>query len=186
MSEITRILSAIERGDSAASHKLLPLVYEELRRLAAAKLSKESNANSIQPTLLVHEAYLRIVDDNPNEPKWNSKGHFFGAAAEAMRRILIDHARRKQSQKRGGRWQRLPLENVHPESDPADIDLLDLDEALKTLEHQWPEHAKLVMLRYFAGLTIAEASKALGISHATAERHWAFAKAWLFKRLDSR
>ena len=185
MSEITRILSAIERGDSAASHKLLPLVYEELRRLAAAKLSKESNANSIQPTLLVHEAYLRLVDDKPKEPKWNSKGHFFGAAAEAMRRILIDHARHKQSQKRGGQWQRLPLENVHPESAPADIDLLDLDEALKNLEHQWPEHAKLVMLRYFAGLTIAEASKALGISHATAERHWAFAKAWLFKRLDS-
>ena len=106
MSEITKILSAIEQGDFAASHRLLPLVYEELRRLAAAKLSKESNANSIQPTLLVHEAYLRLVDDKPNERKWNSKGHFFGAAAEARRRILIDHARRKQSQKRGGQWQK--------------------------------------------------------------------------------
>ena len=184
MTEITRILNSIERGDSTASDRLLPLIYQELRNLAAAKLHDDATAKSLQPTVLVHEAYIRLVD-NEQRQKWNSKGHFFGAAAEAMRRILVENARRKQSQKRGGDWQRLPLEHIEPESKPAQIDLFDLDEALRDLEQQWPEFAELVKLRYFAGLTIAEAAKAKSVSTATIERHWAFAKAWLFKRMNS-
>ena len=183
VTDVTQILNAIEGGDSSASEKLLPLVYQELRQLAATRLGRESSDHSLQPTLLVHEAYIRLVDKDA-EPHWNSRGHFFGAAAEAMRRILIESARRKKSRKRGGDWQRLSLENVqpNPNSDPGE--LLDLDEALTELETTWPDKARLVKLRYFAGLTIAEASKALGISHATAERHWAFAKTWLYSRLQ--
>ena len=184
MSEVTRILYAIEQGDVAASDKLLPLVYKELRNLAAAKLNHEAKTPTIQPTVLVHEAYARLVDVK-EEQKWDGKGHFFGAAAEAMRRILIERARRKGSQKRGGDWQRVPLENVNPESEPFQIELLDLDEALQDLEEQWPQHANLVKLRYFAGLTVVEAAQAMKVSRATAERQWSFAKAWLYDRLNS-
>lgn len=184
MSDITRILSQIEQGDSNAVDKLLPLVYEELRALAEIRLRRESSSKSMQPTLLVHEAYLRLVDQD-GEQEWNSKGHFFAAAAEAMRRILVEHARRKQSQKRGGGWRRVPLEHLEPEDRCMEVDLLDLEDALKQLEQQFPAHAKLVTLKHFAGLTNAEVAQAMAISQATAERYWAFARAWLFNYLNS-
>lgn len=184
MSEVTRILYAIEQGDVSASDKLLPLVYRELRNLAEAKLRHEPNAHSLQPTVLVHEAYVRLVDIK-KEQEWSGKNHFFGAAAEAMRRILIERARQKGSQKRGGDWQRVPFDNVDPESAPLETELLDLDEALKDLEEQWPQHANLVKLRYFAGLTVVEAAQVINVSRATADRQWSFAKAWLYDRLNS-
>ena len=182
MSDVTRMLLAIEQGDQQASADLLPLVYQELRKLAADKLSREKPGQTIQPTVLVHEAYLRLVDtDEPQQ--WNGRGHFFGAAAEAMRRILVENARRKQAQKHGGRMQRVPFEHTVAEFEAGGIDLLALDEALTRLEEQWPEKAKLVKLKYFAGLTIPEASEAMGVSTATAERYWKFARAWLFSQL---
>jgi RNA polymerase sigma factor (TIGR02999 family) len=184
MSDVTRILSAIERGDENAADKLLPLVYQELRNLAAAKLSKEKPGQTLQPTMLVHEAYVRLVDvDQPQQ--WNGRGHFFGAAAEAMRRILVEKARRKQSQKHGGHMQKVELcSNVAAIQSPIE-DLLALDEALTRFEQQWPDKAKLVKLKYFAGLAIPEASEAMGISTATAERYWKFARAWLHSQLKS-
>jgi RNA polymerase sigma factor (TIGR02999 family) len=183
MSDVTRILSAIEQGDEAAAERLLPLVYQELRSLAAAKLSQERAGQTIQPTVLVHEAYLRLVDV-PEPQQWNGRGHFFAAAAEAMRRILIENARRKQSQRQGGgRW-RLELEAVNPGTEARDEELLALDDALSRLEERWPDKGKLVKLRYFAGMTIPEAARALDISHATAERHWTFARAWLHAQLQ--
>jgi RNA polymerase sigma factor (TIGR02999 family) len=183
MSDVTRILSSIENGDANAADELLPLVYQELRKLAAAKLSKEKSGPTLQPTMLVHEAYLRLVDtDQPQH--WNSRGHFFGAAAEAMRRILIENARRKQSQKRGGNMQRVELDSATAAIESPGDDLLALDEVLTRFEQQWPDKAKLVKLRYFTGLTIPEASQALGISTATAERHWKFARAWLYSQLN--
>jgi RNA polymerase sigma factor (TIGR02999 family) len=182
MSEITRILSKIESGELGATEKLLPLVYEELRKLAAVKLAKEASGPTLQPTMLVHEAYLRLVDvDQPQ--KWNGRGHFFSAAAEAMRRILVENARRKQSQKRGGKMQRIDLDVAMIPIVDSEVALLALDEALIRLEEQWPEKANIVKLKYFAGLTISELSKALGISTATAERHWKFARAWLHSQL---
>jgi len=182
MSDVTRILSQIESGDPAAAEKLLPLVYQELRKLAAAKLSRETPGQTLQPTVLVHEAYLRLVDV-PAAQQWNGRGHFFAAAAEAMRRILIENVRRKRSERHGGNRQRLSLDVVNPASDTRDEELLALDEALGRLEQRWPEKAKLVKLRYFAGMTIPEAARAMGISHATAERHWTFARAWLHAQL---
>lgn len=182
MSHVTRILNQIDQGDAEASEKLLPLVYEELRKLASAKLSKRKPGESIQPTLLVHEAYVRLVD--VVEPQqWNGRGHFFGAAAEAMRRILVEHARRKRSAKHGGEHQRVELNIETIVSEIPGEDLLALDEALSQFESQWPDKAKLVKLKYFAGLTIPEASEAMGISTATAERHWRFARAWLHSQL---
>ena len=182
MSDVTRILLAIEDGNSAAADRLLPLVYRELRRLAAAKLSRENPGQTLQATVLVHEAYLRLVDvDRP--PKWNNRGHFFGAAAEAMRRILIENARRKQSQKRGGHLQRVELDEVTLVTDGPSVDILVLDEALTRLEQRWPEKARLVKLRYFAGLSVPEASAAMGVSRATGERYWRFARAWLHSQL---
>ncbi|MFN9719426.1 MAG: ECF-type sigma factor [Planctomycetota bacterium] len=184
MSEVTRILSAIESGDSKAGDQLLPLVYQELRKLAAAKLSKERPRQTLQPTMLVHEAYVRLVDvDQPQH--WNGRGHFFGAAAEAMRRILVENARRKQSQKHGGDLRRVELDSaVAAIENPID-DLLALDEALTRFEQQWPDKARLVKLKYFAELTISEASQAMGISTATAERYWKFARAWLHSELKA-
>lgn len=183
MSDVTEILSKIEEGDAAAAEELLPLVYRELRNLASSRLARERAAQSLQPTLLVHEAYLRLVNvDKP--PTWNSRGHFFGAAAEAMRRILIEHARRKQTRKHGGDLHRVELEEDCALTERPTEDLLALDEALTRFEHQWPEKAKIVKLRYFGGLTLAEASKAIGVSLATGERHWRFARAWLFSQLD--
>jgi RNA polymerase sigma factor (TIGR02999 family) len=184
MNDVTRILSAIEQGDSNAAEKLLPLVYQELRKLAAAKLSKEKSGHTLQPTVLVHEAYLRLVDvDQPQQ--WNGRGHFFAAAAEAMRRILVDIARRKKSEKHGGQLRRISLVDDLAATRDRTVDLLALDEALAELEQRWPDKAKLVKLRYFAGLTIPEASRAIGVSRATGERYWTFAKAWLHLHLSN-
>ena len=182
MTDVTKILQRIENGEPEASDALLPLVYEELRRLAAAKLAGEMKQNSLQPTLLVHEAYLRLVDQ-PQSSKWNGRGHFFGAAAEAMRRILVEYARNQKSLKRGGAFDRVEFDQVDVGAELDQLDLLALDEALGELETLSPEKAKLVKLRFFVGFTIPEAAEALGVSHATAERHWKFARTWLFARL---
>lgn len=176
MSEVTRILSAIEQGEPYAAEQLLPLVYDELRRLAAQKLLQEKPGQTLQATALVHEAYLRLVDTD-RVLHWNSRGHFFAAAALAMRRILVENARRKQTRKRGGGHQRQPLETVAAQE--PDEELLALDEALAKLATTDPQKARLVELRYFAGLTGEQAAAVLGISPTTADRHWAFARAWL-------
>jgi RNA polymerase sigma factor (TIGR02999 family) len=178
MSEVTRILSAIEQGDPSAAEQLLPLVYDELRKLAAEKMANERPGHTLGATALVHEAYLRLVG-NGQEPHWNSRGHFFAAAAEAMRRILIDNARQKHALKRGGQAKRVDLEAVEPADRSADDKLLALEDALIRLTERDPVKGKLVKLRYFAGLTIQEAAAFLGISTATADRYWAYARAWL-------
>jgi len=182
MSDVTRILSAIENGDAGASEQLLPLVYDELRRLAAQWLARERPGQTLQATALVHEAYVRLVAaEDPQS--WNSRGHFFGAAAEAMRRILIDRARRKQSRKHGGGRQRIDLDAVFPASDAPPETLLAVDEALVRLEEQFPEHARLVKLRHYAGCSLQQAADSVGISPTTAKRRWAFARAFLFSEL---
>jgi RNA polymerase sigma factor (TIGR02999 family) len=178
MTEVTRILEAIGAGDPAAVDRLLPLVYDELRRLAAARLGQEAPGQTLQPTALVHEAYLRLLGGA--EPRWETRGHFFTAAAEAMRRILIDRARSKKRQKRGGGAARLELATLDLASPPPDEELLALDEALARLEREDRPKAELVKLRFFAGLSVEQAANALGISRATADRHWAFARAWLY------
>ena len=180
--DITYILARIESGDPSAPNQLLPLVYDELRKLAAARFAKESPGNSLQPTILVHEAYLRLVDVDV-QTRWNSRGHFFGAAAEAMRRILVEHARRKRSAKHGGGYRRVELDAFEPQIPTQDTDLIALDEALIRLEERWPEKANIVKLRYFAGFTVAEAAAAMDISQATAERYWTFCKVWLFSEM---
>jgi len=177
MSDVTRILNAIERGDEKATDELLPLVYEELRVLAARKLSKETPGQTLQATALVHEAYLRLVGDEPRS--WDNRGHFFAAAAEAMRRILIDNARRKRSAKHGGHRHRLDLAGVEPAAEQALDDLLDLDEALAKLAATDAAKAELVKLRYFAGLTLEQAAQVLGISRSSVYENWAYARAWL-------
>jgi RNA polymerase sigma factor (TIGR02999 family) len=178
MSDVTRILSAIERGDANATDQLLPLVYEELRLLAAQRLSHEPPGQTLQATALVHEAYLRLVGSEPQS--WAGRGHFFKAAAEAMRRILIDNARRKKSLKRGAGHQPVDLDESALVDDTAAFEeTLSLDEALAKLTSQDPVKADLVKLRYFAGLTIEQAAQALDISHATAERYWDYARSWL-------
>jgi len=178
MSDVTRILNAIERGDAKATDELLPLVYEELRLLAAQKLSHEAPGQTLQATALVHEAYLRLVGTERHD--WVSRGHFFKAAAEAMRRILIDNARRKKSLKRGADRRAVDLDESLAVDDPWPTEeVFALDEALAKLARQDPTKADLVKLRYFAGLTIEQAAKALDISHATAERYWDYARSWL-------
>jgi len=184
MSDVTHILSAIEQGDPQAAEQLLPLVYDELRKLAAAKLAHEQPGQTLQPTALVHEAYLRLV--NVEKPEvWTGRGHFFFAAAEAMRRILIEKSRRKQRRRHGGEFQRLPLEGNEPAMDSplGAIDLLALNEALDRLEAASPRRAQLVKLRYFAGLTLPEVAKLLGIAQSTAEADWTYAKAWLKREM---
>jgi RNA polymerase sigma factor (TIGR02999 family) len=181
MSEVTRILSVIEQGDPHAAEQLLPLVYEELRKLAAQKMADEAPGQTLQATALVHEAYLRLVDDSQAQ-HWNSRGHFFAAAAEAMRRILVEKARRKQRLRHGGGRQRLDLDNLEVMEETGE-DLLALDEALERLAREEPAAADVVKLRYFAGLTIEQTAAALGISVRTANRHWAYARAWLFQQL---
>jgi RNA polymerase sigma factor (TIGR02999 family) len=179
MSDITTILKQIEQGDTAATEKLLPLVYSELRQLASVKLSHERPGQTLQATALVHEAYLRLVDQEA-PPEWANTRHFFAAAAEAMRRILIERARQKNSLKHGGGRQRLELESVEPSALPlACDDILGLNEALSKLEAKDPRKAQLVKLRFFAGLTVAQAAKALEISTSTAENDWVYAKSWL-------
>lgn len=181
MSDITRILSAMEQGDAKAMDELLPLVYEELRLLAAQKLSHESPGQTLQATALVHEVYLRLVGDEPQS--WDNRGHFFAAAAEAMRRILVENARRKKRQKHGGDRRRLDLATVDPALDGPSEDILALDEAIEKLAQNDPEAAGLVKLRYFSGLTVPEAAKALGLALRTAEREWAYARAWLYDEI---
>jgi RNA polymerase sigma factor (TIGR02999 family) len=183
MTDVTRILSAIEQGDPTAAEQLLPLVYDELRKLAAAKLAQEKPGQTLEATALVHEAYLRLVGGE-QAPYWNSRGHFFAAAAEAMRRILVEQARRKQADKHGGGRMRLdlPADLAAPES-RAD-DLVALDETLGRLERHDAEAARLVKLRYFAGLSHQEAAQALGLSRGAADRRWALARAWLFRELS--
>jgi RNA polymerase sigma factor (TIGR02999 family) len=178
MTDVTRILSHIERGEPHAAEQLLPLVYEELRKLAAQRLAQEKPGQTLQATALVHEAYLRLVDPSKVE-QWNSRGHFFAAAAEAMRRILVDSARRKLADKRGGGAIRVDVDVAELAACTHDDKMIALDEALARLEQHEPTKARLVKLRYFAGLPIREAAEALGISTATANRHWAYARAWL-------
>jgi len=183
MSDVTRILSAIEQGDPHAASQLLPLVYDELRRLAAQKLAHETPGQTIQPTELVHEAYLRLVGADEGK-EWDDRGHFFAAAAEAMRRILVENARRKRSLKRGGGLKRHSLDDVQPAVRDADDDLLAIDEALVKFAEKDPVKAELVKLRYFAGCTSEQAARVLGISVATAERYWSYARAWLHQEIS--
>jgi RNA polymerase sigma factor (TIGR02999 family) len=182
MENVTQVLCAIEEGDPHAAEQLLPLVYEELRRLAAQKLAQEAPGQTLQATALVHEAYVRLVDVARVE-HWNSRGHFFAAAAEAMRRILVDQARKKLSQRRGGGRQRLELEPLCVAAPEPSDDVLAVHEALERFEQVAPQKARLVKLRYFAGLTLPQAADALGISRTTADRHWAYARAWLHAEL---
>jgi RNA polymerase sigma factor (TIGR02999 family) len=182
MSEVMQILSAIERGDSQAASRLLPLVYDELRNLAAQKLAHEPSGQTLQPTALVHEAYLRLTGA-PQGQRWDSRGHFFAAAAEAMRRILVENARRKHGVKHGGGRRRVPLAEFHRVAESPQ-DLLDLDDALTRFAAEEPAKAQLVQLRFFAGLSTPEAAAALGVSVATAERWWAYARAWLYSELE--
>lgn len=179
MSDVTHILSLIEAGDPNASDQLLPLVYEELKKLAATKLALERPGQTLQATALVHEAYLRLIGPTDNSPQWNSRGHFFGAAAEAMRRILVENARRKGRIKHGGQLARIDLEGACLVADEADEELIALDEALAKLALESPIKAELVKLRYFTGLSVEEAAAALEISPATVKRYWAYARAWL-------
>jgi RNA polymerase sigma factor (TIGR02999 family) len=185
MTDVTRILSAIEQGDPQAAEQLLPLVYEELRQLAAAKLAQEKPGQTLQATALVHEAYLRLVDVDKVQ-SWDNRGHFFASAAEAMRRILVEKARCKQRLRHAGGLQQQPLEENEPAIvAPVDaIDLLALDEALDRLEAASPRRAQLVKLRYFAGFTLPEVAAMLGVAQSTAEADWTYAKAWLKREMD--
>ena len=181
VSEVTRILSAIQHGNAQAAKELLPLVYDELRRLAAAKLAHENPGQTLQPTALVHEAWLRL--GGQENQAWNGRPHFFGAAAEAMRRILIDNARRKRARRHGGGQQRLDVQEIEIAADVLDDDLLEVNAALERFAALDKQKAELVKLRYFTGLTIAEAAEILGVSAPTANRWWAYARAWLHKEI---
>ena len=189
MSEVTEILEAIERGDESSTDALLPIVYDELRRIAASKLSRETPGITLQTTSLVHEAYMRLIGpaadaDEAEGVRWDSRGHFFAAAAESMRRILIDHARRKKQLKRGGDREKIDLEHVDFAAVEKSVDLLALDEALNKLEEEDSEKANVVKLRYFAGLTIEETARALGVSEPTVKRRWFYARAWLRREIE--
>ncbi len=181
MSDVTRILNAIERGDAQATDELLPLVYEELRILAAQKLSHEPPGQTLQATALVHEAYLRLVGDEPQS--WKSRGHFFAAAAEAMRRILVENARRKRRRKYGDGLQRVDFDNAEVAAEGLPENVIALDEALTRLSEEDHLAAEIVKMRYFAGLTLAQTAEALGVSPRTADRCWAYAKAWLYHEI---
>ena len=184
MTEVTRILSAMEQGDPQAAAQLLPLVYDELRKLAAQRLAQEQPGQTLQATALVHEAYLRLVGGEQTQD-WNGRRHFFAAAAEAMRRILIDRARHKQTRKAGGGRRRLDLDDIEPALEEGNGDrLLALDEALRQLEAEDPRKAELVKLRFFAGLTAEQAAAALGVSTSTVEKDWAYARSWLRVAID--
>ena len=181
MSEVTVILDAISGGDHNAAEELLPLVYEELRRLAAHKMSNEAPGQTLQPTALVHEAWLRLTGNE--NVKWDGRAHFFGAAAEAMRRILIDNARRKKALRHGGGQRPLDIQDVEVAAALQDDELLALNDALEQFSAKDPQKAELVKLRYFAGLTLQQAAELLAISEPTAKRHWAYARAWLFREI---
>jgi RNA polymerase sigma factor (TIGR02999 family) len=178
MGDVTRILAGIEHGDPTAAEKLLPLVYDELRKLAAQRMTVEKTGHTLQPTALVHEAYLRLVDHGDAQ-RWDSRGHFFAAAAEAMRRILIENARRKNRQKHGGEHQRVELNESDLATTLPDERLLAIDEALDRLAKEDPQAAELVKLRFFAGFSISEAAEILGVSRSNAYAQWAYARAWL-------
>ena len=182
MSEVTRILQAAESGDPKAADELLPLVYEELRKLAAARMANESPNQTLQPTALVHEAWLRLTGNE--NVKWDGRAHFFGAAAEAMRRILIENARRKHAQRRGGGQPRLDIEEIEIAAPAKDQELLDMDEALEKFAALDKPKAELVKLRYFVGLTLDESAQILGISAPTAKRWWAYARVWLYQQIQ--
>jgi RNA polymerase sigma factor (TIGR02999 family) len=184
MTDLTRLLSAIQDGDPGAASQLLPLVYGELRRLAAQKLAREKAGQTLQPTALVHEAYLSLLGGRP-EAHWNGRTHFFAAAAEAMRHILVTNARRKRRAKRGGGRQRVPLDDAVASPPAAPDDLLAFDEALTRLAAEDPKAAQLVQLRYFAGLSVEEAAETLGLARTTAYRHWAFARAWVLEEMSA-
>jgi RNA polymerase sigma factor (TIGR02999 family) len=183
MSDVTQILQQIESGDPSAARELLPLVYDELRKLATAKMAQEKPDHTLQATALVHEAYIRLVDADL-AAAWDSRGHFFAAAAEAMRRILVENARRKLSLKAGGDQVRIDLPALPDAQDDNRLDLLALDEALSRLEEEHPDKAEIIKLRFFAGLNLEETAAALGMSRATTQRNWAYARAWLFGRLN--
>lgn len=183
VSELTVILQRIDEGDPQAANKLLPLVYEELRKLAASKMARESPGQTLQATALVHEAWLRLGGDD--QPEWKNRAHFFAAAAEAMRRILIDNARRKNYQRHGGGQERVNLDGLDLVASMDEEQLLGLDEALEELAKHDVEKAKLVKLRFFAGLTNEQVARVLGISEPTVKRHWAYARAWLFREMHS-
>src|SRR4051794_9003937 len=187
MADVTKLLEAIEKGEPQAAEALLPLIYDELRKLAAAKLVHEKPGQTLQATALVHEAYLRLVGANntaKKEQEWDGRGHFFAAAAEAMRRILVESARRKRRLKRGGERQREPIDEQSIAAPQMDADLIELDAALDKLAAKDCRKAELVKLRYFAGLTIEQAAEALGISATTADRDWTYARAWLFREMS--
>ena len=184
MSDVTQILSQIESGDPSAAEQLLPLVYAELRKLAAAKLAQEKPGQTLQATALVHEAYVRLVDGEQTQ-HWNSRGHFFGAAAEAMRRILVDQARRKKSYKRGGKGHRVSLDVADVGLTTSESELLEIDEALTRLAAEDPAAARLIQLRYFAGLSIEDAAELVGISRSSAYEHWSYARVRLRMFLDA-
>ncbi|MBE7502357.1 MAG: sigma-70 family RNA polymerase sigma factor [Verrucomicrobiales bacterium] len=181
MSEVTRILDRASDGDAGAAEELLPLVYDELRRLAAQKMAHEAPGQTLQPTALVHEAWLRLAGSGTE--RWDNRGHFFAAAAEAMRRILIENARRKARLKHGGHFERIPFEQVQVATDSDPATLLSMDEALGKLAAEHPQPAAVVRLRFFVGLSLPEAARVLHLSESTAKRHWTFARAWLFQRL---
>jgi RNA polymerase sigma factor (TIGR02999 family) len=185
MADVTRLLDAAAAGDPTAAAELLPLVYDELRKLAAARMAAESPGQTLQATALVHEAYLRLVGAGPPRD-WNGRGHFFAAAAEAMRRILVENARRKQSPKHGGGWRRTDLDAAADRVDEPGDQLLDLDRALTRFRSIDPVSARLVELRYFAGLTMEQAAAALGLPLRTAERSWTYARTWLHRELSGR
>ena len=182
MSDVTQILSAIEQGDPQAAKQLLPLVYDELRKLAAQRTANEKPGQTLQATALVHEAYIRLVD-NEKAQHWDSRRHFFAAAAEAMRRILVDAARRKRRLKRGSERQRLDLDALEITVEAPSADMIALDEALSRLNQQKPVEAELVKLRYFGGLSVDEAARVLEVSSATGDRKWAYARAWLYREI---
>lgn len=185
MNDVTRILSAMEQGDAKAADELLPMVYQELRRLAGYRMANEAPGQTLQPTALVHEAWLRVTGGE--NKKWDGRGHFFAAAAEAMRRILIDNARRKRALRHGGGQRRADAEDLDRVAAPAqDDELLAVDEALEKFAGQDRQKAELVKLRYFAGMTIGEAAEVMGISEPTAKRWWAFARAWLYREMQGR
>ncbi len=184
MGEITLILEAVKNGDRDAAQKLLPLTYEELRRIAGQMMTNERKGHTLQPTALIHEAFLRLADSEGKQPDWDCRAHFFAAAAEAMRWILIDHARRKLTRKRGGDQVRTAWEEADFETEVPPDELLAIDEALKKLEIENPKAAEVVKLRYFAGMTVTEAATVLGISPRTVDRTWQGAKAWLLRELS--